>query len=343
MRWKQSWTLVEAHAAGSVARVLTAGLPPIPGDSVQRKMCWLREHDALRRVLLHEPRGAPGTSVNVLVPACDPRADIGFIIMEGGEYVAMSGSNTIGTATVILETGILPMHEPETRFTLEAPGGLVPVRCRCRDGKVLSVEFANLPAFALALDARVQVPAIGEVRVDIAWGGMFYAIVDARSLGFTLARAQARDICIAGEAIRAACREQLHAVHPLDSSLAGVQSVLFMLPVHRHGRRFRAKNTVVVHPGHLDRSPCGTGTSARLAVLHARGQVQAGDEFIHEGILGTRFEAAITGETPVGALPAVHTRVAGQAWITGIGHYGLDPGDPFPEGYTLADTWQGVV
>ena len=168
MRWSRSLTVVEAHAAGSVARVVTGGLPDVPGSSVHDKMCWLREHDGLRRLLLHEPRGAPGTSVNLLLPPGDAGADLGVVIMEGAEYVAMSGSNTIGTATVVLETGILPMTEPETRLTLEVPGGLVPVRCRCRAGRVESVEFANLPAFAVALGRAVEFygPGVEALEID---------------------------------------------------------------------------------------------------------------------------------------------------------------------------------
>ena len=343
MRWSRTWTLVETHAAGSVAKVLTSGVPDVPGACIREKMDWLRDHDGLRRVLLHEPRGAPGTSVNVLLPACDPRADLGFVIMEGAEYVLMSGSNTIGTATVILETGIVPMREPVTRLVLEAPGGLVEIRCRCRAGKVVEVEFANLPAFVVTLDRAVEVPGHGTVQVDVAWGGMFYALVDARALGFRLAREEARDICIVGEAVRAACREQVRVVHPEDSRVAGVQSVQFTLPARRRRGRLGARNTVVVHPGHLDRSPCGTGTSARLAVMHARGQARCGDTFDHEGILGTRFRARLTGETRVAGRTAIESTIAGQAWITGISHYGLDPSDPYPEGYTLADTWLQAV
>ena len=289
------------------------------------------------------PESVQDGETGLLVPPGDPRADLGFVIMEGAEYVAMSGSNTIGTATVVLETGILPMAEPETRLVLEAPGGLVAVACRCRDGRVASVEFANLPAFVVALDRAVEVPGIGTVTVDVAWGGMFYALVDAGSLGFGVERHEARDLCIVGEAVRAACREQVEAVHPEQRGAAGVQSVEFTLPARRRRGALHARNTVVVHPGHLDRSPCGTGTSARLAVMHARGEAGVGDVLVHEGILGTRFRATLTGVTRVGTTRAIESTVAGSAWVTGISQVGLDPSDPFPEGYTLADTWLQAV
>lgn len=343
MRWKQTCTLVEAHAAGSVAKVLTGGIVDVPGETMLDKMRWFREHDRLRRLLLHEPRGAPATSVNVLLPSRNPRADLGLVIMEGSEYVAMSGSNTIGTVTVVLETGILPMTEPQTTVVLEAPGGLVEATCRCRDGKVESVRFANVPAFVVALDAHVEVEGLGTLRVDVAYGGMFYAIVEARDLGFALTRGEAREICVVGERVRTACRAQIEAVHPQYPELAGVQSVEVVGPVRRRGTRLASRNTVVVHPGHLDRSPCGTGTSARLAVLHARRRIRVGEPFEHESILDTKFVGEITGTTRIGGRRAIRSSITGSAWITGIAQYGLDPTDPFPEGFTLADTWLEAV
>jgi proline racemase len=259
--------------------------------------------------------------------------------MEPTEYPAMSGSNTICVATVLLETGMVEMHEPETTVRLEAPAGVVEVTARCKDGKCESVELTNVPCFAAQLDARLEVEGVGTIEVDVAFGGMWYAIADARALGFALEPSEARDLSLAGEQIRLAAREQLPCVHPENPEIAGVSIVQIAEPWQGVGKV--TKNAVVVAPGRLDRSATGTGLSARMAVLHDRGEMKVGDSMTHASVLGTTFDGRIVGETTVGGKPAIVPAIRGSAWITGITQVMLDPTDPFPEGYLLNDTWPG--
>jgi proline racemase len=344
MRWQRVLTVVGVHAEGEYAKVVTGGVVDVPGRSMFDKMRHLRDHgDGLRKFLLYEPRGAAVHSANIVLPSSNPRADAGYVIMESEEYPPMSGSNTISTATVILETGIVPMTEPITRLTLESPAGLIELVCRCRGGRVLQVKFTNVPAFVQHLGAPIEVAGVGTVRIDVAYGGMHYALVEAASVGFALTRDEARDICVMGEKIRAAARAQLRVVHPENPEIKDVTITEFTGSVRRRGKALTARNTVVVSPGRLDRSPCGTGTSARLAVMSARRQIRKGQLFDHESIIGSHFLAEIVGTTRVGRRPAVVTTVAGRAWLTDIGQLGYDPEDPFPEGYTLSDTWLRTI
>jgi proline racemase len=242
-------------------------------------------------------------------------------------------------ATVLLETGMLPMTEPVTRLVLEAPAGLISLECRCENGKVTSVRFVNRPSFVFHLGAPVEVEGVGSLTVDVAWGGMAYVLVDAAALGFSLRPDEARELCLLGQRIKTAAAAQLPAVHPENPAFAGITQTEFTGPARREAGVLTARNAVVVSPGRIDRSPCGTGTSARLAVLHARGEIAVGEEFRHESILGTVFSSRIEEPATVGGVPAVTCSVAGQAWITDLSQVGLDPRDPFPEGYTLSDTW----
>ena len=249
----------------------------------------------------------------------------------------MSGSNAICVATVLLETGMVELQEPETVVRLEAPAGVVEVRCACRDGRVESVELTNVPSFCAHLDAPIEVDGIGTLTVDVAFGGMWYAIADARALGFALEPPEARDLSLAGEQIRLAARAQLPCVHPENPEIAGVSIVQIAEPWQGVGRV--TKNAVVVAPGRLDRSATGTGLSARMAVLHERGEMNVGDSMTHASVLGTTFDGRIVSETIVGGKPAIVPAIRGSAWITGITQVMLDPTDPFPEGYLVADTW----
>ncbi|MFQ5971881.1 MAG: proline racemase family protein [Alphaproteobacteria bacterium] len=344
MRWKRAITVYGCHAEGEYGKVVTGGVLDPPGKTMFDKKRHLEQNaDGLRKFLLFEPRGAAVQSANLVLPSSHPEAQAGYVIMESTEYPPMSGSNTICTATVLLETGMLPMREPETRLVLEAPGGLIELTARCRDGKVEQVRFANVPAFVLHLDAPLEVEGHGTIVVDVAYGGMMFALTDATTLGFAIAPDEARDICVLGQKIKAAAVEQLEAVHPENPEIRDVTIAAFTGPVRREGGRLTARNTVVVSPGRLDRSPCGTGTSARLAVMHARGEIRANEIFDHESIIGTHFLSEVVEATRVGGTPAVVTTVAGQAWITSVSQYGCDPGDPFPEGYTLSDTWLQTI
>lgn len=341
---------VDAHAAGEHGRVITGGVVGVPGATIFDKMVWLRTHgDALRRRLLREPRGYPAANCNLILPPCHPEADAGFVIMEHVEYPGMSGTNTMCVVTVLLETGMLPMREPVTDLTLEAPAGLIRVRAECANGKVTRVTFRNVPAFATHLDARVEVPQLGTVTVDVAYGGMFYVIADAAQFGLRLTADEGRDIVRIGEMVKAAAREQLPVVHPEQPDFDGI--TIAQLSGPPLGDEGDWRNAVVVSTGTLDwsrpstwtgaidRSPCGTGTSAKMATLHARGRLALGSDFRHAGVLGTTFTGRLVDETQVGPYRAVVPTISGQAWITGMATYVLDPTDPFPEGYTVGDIW----
>src|SRR5437899_7417127 len=299
----------------------------------------LRADDSLRRLLLREPRGSVAVHANLIVPSTRDDCDAGYIIMEPTEYPAMSGSNTICVATVLLETGMVEMREPETTLRLEAPAGVVEVRATCHDGKCESVELTNVPCFADRLDAPLEVEGIGSLMVDVAFGGMWYAIVDAAALGFSLEPAEARELSRVGELIREAAREQLPCVHPENPEIAGVSIVQLAEPWQGVGRVTR--NAVVVAPGRLDRSATGTGLSARMAVLHARGLMGVGEAMSHASAIGSTFDGRIVSETTVGGRAAIVPAIRGSAWITGITELYVDADDPFPEGYLLSDTWPG--
>jgi len=283
------------------------------------------------------------------MPSADPEADAGYVIMEQVEYPGMSGSNTMCVVTVLLETGILPMTEPVTELTLEAPAGLIRVRADCRDGKVTAVTFRNVPAFATHLDAPVEVPTLGTVSVDVAYGGMFYAIADAERFGLRLTPDEGADIVRITEMVKAAANEQLPVVHPDQPGFAGITIGQLSGPAHDPANSRR--NVVTVSTGTLDwerpatwtgaidRSPCGTGTSARMATMAARGRLRVGDEFRHEGILGTVFTGRVLEETQIGEYRAIVPTISGQAWITGFASYVVDPTDPFPDGFTIGDIW----
>jgi proline racemase len=338
MRSRQVITVVGCHAGGEIGNVIVGGVLPPRGATVFEQMQALqRDGDWLRRLLLREPRGSVAAHANLVVPAMRPDCDAGFIIMEPTEYPAMSGSNAICTATVLLETGMVELQEPETVLRLEAPGGVVEARASCRDGRCESVEFTNVPCFADRLDAPLEVEGLGTLTVDVAYGGMWYAIADAQSLGFEIEPHEARDLSLAGEAIRAAAREQLPCAHPENPAIAGVSIVQIAAPWAGVGNVTR--NAVVVAPGRLDRSATGTGLSARMAVLHARGLMAVGDEMTHASAIGSTFAGRIVDETAVADRVAIVPAIRGSAWITGISQYFLDPADPYPEGYLLSDTW----
>lgn len=342
MHWSRSVTVVGVHAEGEVGRVITGGVLPPAGNTMFERMVHLKEHDdALRRLLLFEPRGAVNHSLNLITPPCSTAADLGLIIMESRYYVPMSGSNTICAVTAVLETGIVSMQEPETRLTLDTPGGLVRVKAECRGGRCERVTFRNVPSFVLHRDRAVEVAGMGTVMVDVAYGGMLYAIVDAASLGFAIAPDEARDLVATGERIKAAAAEQLPSVHPENPEIHTVNQTLFAGPISATAAGKAARNAVIVSPGRIDRSPCGTGTSARLAALHARGEIRQGETLDHVSIIGTHFLGVVEGTTRVGGLSAVDVSISGRGFITSIGQYGLDPADPFPEGFTLPDTWFG--
>jgi proline racemase len=319
-------TLVGCHAGGEVGNVVVAGIEPPAGATVHEQMEALRADDRLRRFLLREPRGSVATHANVVVPATRDDCAYGFVIMEPTEYPLMSGSNTMCVATVLLETGMVEMREPETLLRLEAPAGVVEVRAACRDGRVESVELTNVPSFATQLDVALEVAGLGTLVVDVTFGGMWYAIADAVELGFAIEPSEARELCDAGERIRLAAKEQLDprvSIVQVAEPWQGVGAV--------------SKNAVVIAPGRLDRSATGTGLSARMAALHARGLMSVGDAMTHASPIGSTFEGHIVSEVDGGIVPAIR----GSAFVTGQIEWYVDERDPFPEGYLLSDTWPG--
>ena len=350
MRLSRTIQAVDAHAAGEPGRVIVGGVLDVPGETMFDKMTWLRANgDDLRKRMLQEPRGYPAANCNLVLPSNNPEAAAGYVIMEHVEYPGMSGTNTICTATVLLETGMIPMIEPVTELVLEAPAGLIRLRCECRDGKVTSVTFRNVPAFATHLDTPVDVPTLGTVIVDVGYGGMFYVIAEAEQFGLRLTPDEGRDITRITELIKAAANEQLPVVHPEQPAFAGITIGQLSGPAHDPANSMR--NVVTVSTGTLDfdrpstwtgaidRSPCGTGTCARMAVLHAKGRLHVGEAFRHEGILGTVFTGHLVEETSVGPYRAVVPTITGTAWITGMATYVVDPTDPFPVGFTVGDIW----
>jgi proline racemase len=339
MRAQRILTVVGCHAGGEIGNVVVGGVLPPPGDTVFEQMQALARDDSLRRLLLREPRGSVAVHANLIVPSKREDCAAGYIIMEPTEYPAMSGSNTICVATVLLETGMVEMLEPETTVRLEAPAGVVEVTAHCSNGKCESVEFTNVPCFADRLDAQLEVDGLGTLTVDVAFGGMWYAIANAHALGFKLEPSEARELSLVGERIRLAAREQLPCEHPENPEIAGVSIVEIAEPWQGVGAV--TKNAVVVAPGRLDRSATGTGLSARMAALHARGELHVGDAMTHASVIGSTFDGRIVSETVVGDRPAIVPAIRGSAWITGITQVLVDPTDPFPEGYLLSDTWPG--
>jgi proline racemase len=335
MRERSVITVVCCHAGGEVGNVVVDGVSAPPGSTVYERMEALRADDRLRRFLLREPRGSVAQHANLIVPSEREDCAAGYVIMEPTEYPAMSGSNTICVATVLLEEGLVPMTEPETVVRLEAPAGPVEVTARCRDGRVESVEFENVASFPAHLGAPLEVDGLGTIEVDVAYGGMWYALADAHALGFGLVPGEARGLCDVGERIRVAAREQLACVHPENPGIAGVSIVQLAEPFRGVGETM--KNAVVVAPGRLDRSATGTGLSARLSVLHARGLLAVGEGIAHASVIGSAFQGRIVREEPLGIVPAIR----GSAFVTGRLELYVDPLDPFPEGYLLPDTWPG--
>ena len=339
MRSSKTIHVISAHAEGEVGDVIVGGVAPPPGETLWDQSRWIARDNTLRNFVLNEPRGGVFRHVNLLVPPKNPDADAAFIIMEPEDTPPMSGSNSICVSTVLLDAGILPMTEPETRITLEAPGGLVRVRAECRDGKAERIFVENLPSFAGRLDAALEVEGIGSLKVDTAYGGDSFVIVDAAAMGFALTPDEAHDIARLGVRITKAADEQLGFHHPTNPDWRHFSFCLFAGPVSREGNELRAGAAVAIRPGKVDRSPTGTALSARMAILHARGRMGLDDRLTAVSLIGSTFAGRILGATTVGELPAIRPEISGRGWITGIHQHMLDPSDPWPEGYRLTDTW----
>ncbi|GGY52686.1 proline racemase family protein [Streptomyces xanthochromogenes] len=333
MRTRHVYHAVDSHTEGMPTRVVTGGLGVIPGATMAERRQYFMEHlDHVRTLLMYEPRGHASMSGAILQPPTRPEADYGVLYIEVSGVLPMCGHGTIGVATVLVETGMVAVTEPVTTVRLDTPAGLVGVDVRVEDGEARSVTLTNVPAFCLALDRKVTVPGLGTVTYDLAYGGNFYAFVELDALGLPFARERKDELLAAGLAIMDAINAAEPPVHPEDPEIAGVKHVYLAAP---GSDATRSRHAMAIHPGWFDRSPCGTGTSARMAQLHARGELPLHRDFTNESFIGTEFTGRLVAETSVGRLPAVIPTVTGRAWITGTAQYFLNPSDPFPAGFLL--------
>ena len=326
MRAARYLAAVDSHTEGMPTRVVTGGVGPIPGATMlERKLHFEAELDDLRLLLMREPRGHSAMSGAILQPPTRDDADWGVLFIEVSGCLPMCGHGTIGVATVLVETGMVEVTEPETEIALDTPAGLLRARVAVEDGRATAVTLRNVPSFLLARDREID-----GVPYDMAYGGNFYALVEASAAGMVVDPARSDELIARGLELMAAINRADAPVHPEDARISGCRHVVFY--VDSPGG---ARNATAIHPGWLDRSPCGTGTSARMAALHARGELALGEEFVNESVIGTRFTGRLIEETTVGGLPAVVPEITGRAWVTGMGQYLLDPSDPFPAGFAL--------
>lgn len=337
MRWNRTIQTVDVHCEGEIGRVITGGILNVPGATMAEKLHHLNAvDDGLRRWLCSEPRSGPAGSFCLLTPACDPRADVGFIVLQPDQAHAMSGSNAICATTALLETGMVPMVEPVSVVTLDTAAGLVVATAECKGGKVVRVTLDMPPAF-LTKRGVIETEEWGAVEYDLCFGGVFYALVDVDQVGLTIVPETARELATVGVELRKRIAETEPAVHPVEAALNGLSYVMY-----RSDEQDGAVRTcTTMRPGRVDRSPCGTGSNSNMAARFARGMVKVGDRVVSRSTIGGEFVTEFVEETQVGPYKAVRNRVAGRAWIYGISQIGLDPSDPFPLGFRLSDTWGG--
>ncbi|RQR35468.1 proline racemase [Burkholderia sp. Bp9143] len=336
MRWKKSLQLVGVHCEGEIGKVITGGVVDIPGETMLDKMNYINEvDDSLRRLVVLEPRGCLQMSVNLLLPPTRPEADAGFIVLQSDKAHPMSGSNSICVVTALLELGMVPMQEPETTVVLDTPAGLVTARATCRDGRCVGVSLDMVPAFVEQLDVPIATERYGEVKVDIAFGGVYYALVDVSQLGIDIVPQNARQLADLGVSLRSVINAQVEVQHPLYPQINQIAYVMFRNRVDNS----TYQTCTTLPPGRIDRSPCGTGSSANLATLAARGEVEVGSQLTSRSTIGSEFKVALLGRTQVGHKPAVLPRVTGRAWIYSVEQIGVDPDDPLAAGFMLSDTW----
>lgn len=331
--------VVSCHAEGEVGDVIVGGVRPPPGDTIWEQRRWIAEDQTLRNFVLNEPRGGVFRHVNLLVPPKHPEAQAAWIIMEPEDTPPMSGSNSICVSTVLLDTGIIPMQEPVTEMVLEAPGGLVRVKADCANGKAQRITVENVPAFVSKQGVPMEVEGLGTIMVDTAYGGDSFVVVDAQALGLDLRADEAKHLAELGVRITNAANAQIEFCHPARPDWLHHSFCLFAGPLERDAHGLRAKSVVSIQPGKLDRSPTGTAVSARMALLHAQGEMKVGDRLTGVSIIGSEFHGKILGTTQVGDIPAIRPEISGRAWVTGTHQHMLDPSDPWPQGYRLADTW----
>jgi proline racemase len=340
MRWTRTLQLIDAHCEGEIGRVIIGGVLDVPGATMLDKMLHInRVDDRLRRFVVFEPRGFAQMTTNLLLAPTRPDVDAGFIVLQVDRAHPMSGSNAICVVTVLLETGMLTMSEPETVVRLDTPAGLVVATARCRDGRCEEVSLDMVPSFVQALDAAVETEGFGRVEADIAFGGCFYALVDAAQVGLAIRPGSAGDLMRAGTYLHSAFSAAVPVRHPVNPQLNEIAYVMF----RERDTDGAVRTCTVLKPGRIDRSPCGTGSSANLAALHARGEVRVGETVVSRSVTGGEFRVLLRGEERLAVIPAVLPRISGRAWIYGTSQIGLDPTDPFPQGFALSDTWGPYV
>ena len=331
MRSKLLFSAVDSHTEGMPTRVITGGVAPIPGETMNDKRQYFQQNlDHLRTLLMTEPRGHGAMSGSIVMPSTREDCDFGVLYIEVSGLLPMCGHGTIGTATVLVETGMVEVVEPVTTIRLDTPAGPVTARVSVRDGHAESVTIQNVPSYTERLDAIIDVPGYGSIPYSIAFGGNFYAMVDLDAIGFDFDRRYKNEIMLAGLAIMDAINDAAPPVHPTIAGLDHVHHVEFIAP---GSDATHSRHAMAIYPGWFDRSPCGTGTSARMAELWARGELPLQADFINESFIGSRFTGRLIEETVVGDVKAVIPTITGRAWVTGIGQYMLDPTDPYPAGF----------
>lgn len=334
MKFKKMITAIDSHTEGEPARVVIGGIPDIPGNNMFEKKRYGEQNlDQLRTLLMYEPRGHSGMSGSIITQPTVEEADMGIVFIEVSGWLPMCGHGTIAACTVLVETGIIEAQEPVTKIVLDTPAGIVRARVKVEDGSVRGVTILNVPSFLYQSDVEVDVPTLGRVKLDIAWGGNFYAILPAESVGLEIAPEHAMDLIDYGRKIRQAIYEQVEVAHPENPLINRVTHVRFLAPPTRPEATM--KNAVIYGPGQIDRSPCGTGTSAEMAARYAKGQLNLNEEFISESIIGTLFYGKLVEEAQLNSYKAVVPTISGRAYIMGIQQFVLDPKDPFPAGFYL--------
>jgi len=331
MRSVRTLHAVDSHTEGMSTRVVVGGVGEIQGATMNAKRLYFVEHlDHIRKFLMNEPRGHASMSGAIIQPPTRDDCDAGVVYIEASGCVPMCGHGTMGVATVLVETGMVPVTEPVTEIRLDTPAGLVVTQVAVEDGRAVSVTLKNVPSFIERLDESIQVPGVGAVPYSVAFGGNFYALVELDKIGLPFDRARQQDILTAGLAIMEAINTSAPPHHPSIAGTDHVHHVEFIAP-GSDGKRSR--HAMAIHPGWFDRSPCGTGTCARMAELHARGELELGADFVNESFIGTEFTGRLLSTTTVGPYDAVVPQITGRAWITGTAQYHLDPFDPFPSGF----------
>ncbi len=336
MRWKKTLQLVDVHCEGEIGKVITGGVLDLPGSTMLDKMNYLNEvDDSLRRFVMFEPRGCLQMSANLLLPSSLPGADAGMIVLQADKAHPMSGSNCICVVTALLELGMVTMEEPVTTVTIDTPAGPIVAQALCAEGRCMSVKLDMVPSFVEALDRVIEVPGLGSIRLDIAFGGVFYALVDVEQVGLEIAPENAHRLAELGATIKKVVNREIQVQHPELSSIRDVAYVMF-----RHRLEEKLYQTcTTLPPGRVDRSPCGTGSSANLATLLERGLVSRGDRLVSRSIIGGEFQVEARDVTSIAGRQAVLPSVTGRAWVYGFHQLGVDPNDPLAAGFTLSDTW----